>query len=422
MIVWFWAIVIGAIFRLRYRMRVIGLDKIRARGRKGILFLPNHPALVDPIIMETILARPFKVLALADADQIDKFFIRYLARHFKVRAIPDVGKVGLAAKGEIDAAVSQIIADLAGGTNVLLYPSGRVYRQRFEDLGGASAVPTILKALPDLRVVLVRTTGLWGSGFSWASGHAPDLVATLRKGLLGLLASGLFFAPRRKLRFELVEPDDLPRAASPSDLRRYLETFYNADAPPNTYVPYTFWAGLKPRVLPEPARLAVTGDLAAVSDEVRQAVTGYLREITGQESFKDSDSLGRDLGLDSLARADMLVQLEKEFGYVSADVEMLQTVGDVMLAAAGLAVPAAAAPLKPIASGWFVDGKQDPAIPPVGSVVEAFLDQVARHPNHVVLADQTAGTRTLRGIATAAAVLKKHIAPLAGDRVGILLP
>ncbi|MCY2925869.1 MAG: AMP-binding protein, partial [Planctomycetota bacterium] len=395
MIVWFWSVVIGALFRLRYRMRVIGLKKSRARGRTGILFLPNHPALVDPIIMETILARTFHVQALADADQMDKFFIRYLGRHFNVRLIPDATKIGVAAKAEIDAAVAGIIADLAAGANILLYPSGRVYRQRFEDLGGASAVPTILQALPDLRVVLIRTTGLWGSGFSWASGHAPDLAGLLRKGLLGLLTSGLFFAPRRKLRFEFVEPADLPRTATPSDLRRYLEAFYNADAPPNTFVPYSIWAGFKPRVLPEPAKAAITGDLAAVSDEVRRAVVAYLREITGQESFKDSDSRGRDLGLDR--------------------------VGDVMLAAAGLAVPAAAAPLKPVDPGWFRDGN-DPVIPPVPTVVEAFLDQVARDPNHVVLADQTAGTRTLRGIATAAAVLKKHIAPLAGDRVGILLP
>ncbi|MEI7836344.1 MAG: 2-acyl-glycerophospho-ethanolamine acyltransferase, partial [Planctomycetota bacterium] len=306
MIMQFWAVVIRFILRLRYRIRVIGLPAVRDRGRTGILFLPNHPALIDPIIMETLLARPFRAQALGDADQLDKFFIRYLARHFKVRAIPDVGKVGLAAKAEIDAAISQIVDDLAAGTNVLLYPSGRIYRQRMEDLGGASAVPTILQRLPDLRVVLVRTRGLWGSGFSWASGHAPDLGTLLRKGLLGLAASALFFAPRRKLTIEFVEPDDLPRAATPTALRRYLENFYNADAPPNTYVPYSFWEGLKPRVLPEPARLAVTGDLAAVTDDARRAVSDYLRELTGQESLNDRQTLGRDLGLDSLARADML--------------------------------------------------------------------------------------------------------------------
>jgi 1-acyl-sn-glycerol-3-phosphate acyltransferase len=36
---------------LRYRIEVTGLDEIRRRGCTGILFLPNHAALVDPVII-----------------------------------------------------------------------------------------------------------------------------------------------------------------------------------------------------------------------------------------------------------------------------------------------------------------------------------------------------------------------------------
>ena len=35
---------------LRYRVEVTGLDEIAPASGQGILFLPNHPALIDPVI------------------------------------------------------------------------------------------------------------------------------------------------------------------------------------------------------------------------------------------------------------------------------------------------------------------------------------------------------------------------------------
>ena len=55
-----WMVVTAAV-HLRYRIRVKGLDEVVARyGRKGILFLPNHPALIDPVILNTVLWGKFK--------------------------------------------------------------------------------------------------------------------------------------------------------------------------------------------------------------------------------------------------------------------------------------------------------------------------------------------------------------------------
>ncbi|MCD6526106.1 MAG: hypothetical protein J7K75_03830 [Desulfuromonas sp.] len=35
------------LLRLRYRIDVDGIDDIKNGGRQGILFLPNHPALIS---------------------------------------------------------------------------------------------------------------------------------------------------------------------------------------------------------------------------------------------------------------------------------------------------------------------------------------------------------------------------------------
>ena len=65
---------------LRYRFEVVGLEAIRAKGRHGILFLPNHPALGDPVLMLSLLYGDFAPRSLADEYQIDRPIIRTLAR------------------------------------------------------------------------------------------------------------------------------------------------------------------------------------------------------------------------------------------------------------------------------------------------------------------------------------------------------
>ena len=52
---------------LRYRLVIKGMDKLtpdRFKGSGGIVFLPNHPAEIDPIILEMILGRKFRALKL----------------------------------------------------------------------------------------------------------------------------------------------------------------------------------------------------------------------------------------------------------------------------------------------------------------------------------------------------------------------
>ena len=58
--------------------------------------------------------------------------------------------------------------------------------------------------------------------------------------------------PRRQVLIEFVEPADFPRGESRMAINRYLEAFYNARAPRNTYVPYGFWEKGGTRELPDP--------------------------------------------------------------------------------------------------------------------------------------------------------------------------
>jgi len=409
---------------LRYRVRTVGMEQIAAGGTKGILFLPNHPALIDPIILGTVLHKTFRARFLADEDQIDRFFIRRLAGRVNVIPIPDPAKVGAAARQAVEAGLEKCVEALRNGDNVALYPAGQILRGRLTNLRGNSAVEFILGRLPDVRVVLVRTTGLWGSLFSYAPGRVPNVAEVLRKAAVSLLAGGVVFMPRREVTIEFHQPDDLPRSAGREELNRCIEAFYNAGEPPATYVPYSLWERGGVRQMPEPDFRAARGDLSAVPASTRQIVAEYLREETGVGEIRDAAHLARDLGMDSLGRADLLTWLAGEFGFPPGDVEALETVGDVMLAACGESFSARLKELKPIAAKWFSRPRRTGLVrlPEGRTIPEVFLAQARRGPGAAIVADQASGLRTYRDVIAAVFVLRPRVAELAGERVGIMLP
>jgi len=416
-------IFIKLLLRLRYRIRVRGLEAIARGGGRGTLFLPNHPALIDPVIVMAYLHRPFAPRVLADKDQVDRLFVRWLVRRAGARLVPDLRTYGPAARQEVEAVVTECVRDLQAGQNLLLYPSGHLYRSRHEDLRGNSAVESILRRFPDARVVLVRTRGLWGSSFSLAGGQFPHIGQLLLRHLLRLLQNFIFFSPRRDVTMELWEPGDLPRQAGRNELNACLERFYNADAPPNTYVPYTIWerAGVQTRPDPEWGQLA--GSPAQVPETTRQLVLARLRELTGLDQVSDEQRLAQDLGLDSLAKAELVLWLSREFGFAESDVDALQTVGDVLLAARGQAVVTRAVELKPVPAAWFRPRSAGRATVPAGSTItEVFLRQARLDPGKIVIADQVRGAKSYRDLVTAILILRPFIAALPGERVGILMP
>jgi acyl-CoA synthetase (AMP-forming)/AMP-acid ligase II/acyl carrier protein len=422
MIIGFINIIARLALRKRYRIRTKGLDEIKSRGNTGIVFLPNHPALVDPVIMFTELLSDFHPRTLADKDQIDLPVLRRLAPKAGIQTLPSVGKYGKASEEVVQRVIRESIEGLKSGENLLLYPAGHLARSRFEDLGGASAAETILKEAPAARVVLVHTRGLWGSSFGWASGHPPVFAKQLWTGLKFLFANFLFFSPRRDVSIEFYEPYNLPRTGSRNELNRRLEEFYNKDAPPRLYVPFTIWERGGTRVLPEPEPLRIEGDVRNVASSTRELVINQLREMSGINDISDNAGIARDLGLDSLSRVELQLWIESEFGFQGIDPESLQSVSDVLLAASGAAVNASQTELKHIDPRWFRDSTLSIEIPEGETIMVAFLAQAALDPGRPILADQTSGVRTYRDVITAVLALKPKLSQIDGDHVGLMLP
>ncbi len=238
-----------AVMSLRYRVAEKGLNEIMADDKRPILFLPNHPALIDPFLVFSRIAG-LRPRALADEHRLSSPLGRWLVRAMRIITIPDAGKDGRRSVERIRLGLKNLGLALQGGDNILLYPSGKIYRSAREKLGANSAVTTLLREAPEARVVLVRCKGLWGSRFSYASGKNPSFFKVLFSLVPPLLLNMLIFMPRRRVAMEFTEVTDLPREDKMA-LNKRLEEYYNQAEMPAATVPLFFWQGSRPMQIPE---------------------------------------------------------------------------------------------------------------------------------------------------------------------------
>ncbi len=123
--------------------------------------------------------------------------------------------------------------------------------------------------------------------------------------------------------------------------------------------------------MPVATRCETDADLAAADDEVASQVLAYLKQSAKRPSVRLDDNLELDLGLDSLARVEMLAALEAMFDVKVPDeaAAELFTVAEVierMRALTGTGVPSGVPPRR---RGW--SGMLAEAPPEVVQMVEA---------------------------------------------------
>ncbi|MFC1770471.1 AMP-binding protein [Candidatus Margulisiibacteriota bacterium] len=412
------------ILKLRYKITIKGLDKIKER--KSILFLANHPALIDPVLLYSVLYKEYKPRALVDEFQIERYpFLKYLALWLGLRIVSNIDRYGVERRDDIKIILSKTIKGLKQGENLLLYPAGHLKREYLEHIKAASAVEEILKEIPDVHIVLIRQNGLWGSIFSWGSNSKnPNLITGLLSGLKHLLLNGIFFMPKRIIEYEFMEPQDFPKTLARLEINKYLETFYNQNAWKNRYVPYYFWKPDGPKQIPEPEYTERESNLDLVPKNTKQEVIQYLSEHSGIADITPETYLATDLGMDSIRIAELIIWLEQKFGFAAGNPDSLQKVSDVMLAASGKGVVTVAAELRSFSKKWFKTSASDqkPKIPSYQTIAEIFLKQAKKKYNKIIIADQNSGLKTYRDILTSILILIPIIKKLKGKHIGIVLP
>ncbi len=221
------------IFARRYKVDVDGLAAV-AQDRP-LLVLPNHPAMVDPMLVSLVFRKtPLRPLCDESFFHAGVVAPRVL-KTLDAVAVPDLRKHRTAKGASIARGLGDIIKNtLADGGNVIFYPSGHIQTEpEREDIGTRQLAYNICGDLPPgVRVLGVRTRGLWGSVWSRAGRNAsPAFVPTFVKSVL-LWFFWSPFVPRRRVTMHV---EDLTgrveewAQGTRLEFNARLNEWYNAD-------------------------------------------------------------------------------------------------------------------------------------------------------------------------------------------------
>lgn len=411
--------------RNRYRVRIEGAEQI-ARLRGPTLVLPNHPAYVDPIILLSNLRlhQPLRPLVFAGTYRMP--LLRPLMAISKAFEVPDLSAASRDAQTRTMEMIDSVVDRLAAGDCFLIYPSGRLQRGNREVIGAARAVHDIVSRSPQVNIVLVRTRGLWGSKFSCArSGTVPNLAEMSWQSLGWLLASLVFFLPRRPVTLvaQVIPRDQLPLETREA-FNAHLEKWYNADGGQEPlFVPYHHLFG------PRTGDYSQSGargqiDLSKVKpktiEHVNQLLQAHLKRDLSADELQADASL-ESLGMDSLDRMDFALRVEQQFGFRSGQV--VSTVGELWALADGQLVSGQLAAVS-VPAKWFQPRTGRPGgVQPLAETVGLALVRRARSDaGAVAVADRNSGMLTYRRLLVSAVLMAKELRKLPGEHIGILMP
>lgn len=419
---WLLYIIFRSVITLRYRLHIKGLREIQNTHKQGILFLPNHPAEIDPILLVVLLWPKYRPRPPA----IEQFYYQKGLRFFmdlvSALPLPNMNMVNQWKLRQIEKLKKKVIEGLKKGENFLIYPSGKLKLTAEEKIGGTFFIPELVSDYPEVNIVLIRTTGLWGSIFSKAlSKETPDFGNVLLKGCKILLKNGIFFAPRRDVTIELTfAPKDFPRSSSKKELNRYLENWYNANLEPLKLVSYSFWKEQLPEVYVkkiEPVKITLP---EAEQNEILE----YIAKSSHfpKEKILSHFHLSNDLGLDSLDISQLYIYLEERFALSRLPPGQIQTVYDLFDAASGLIKE----DLQEVSQKQFQWPKEKnrlaPDIPMGETIQEVFLHTCDRMKSSIACMDALVGAISYRKLKRAVIILALEIQKRPSSHVGILLP
>ncbi len=439
MLVFFWNFIAWVFLKclsLRYKITVRGLASLKALpSAKGILFLPNHPAHMDPLIIFLLLWPRYRMHPVVVEYIFRLPLLKPLMKLVGGISIPSfddsINQIKVKRANE---AIEKIANGLKRGGNYVLYSAGRLKSCGREVLGGSSGAHAIAQECPEASLVLIRTTGLWGSSFSRALlGRTPPLPETLFKGFWTLLKSGIFFAPRRRVEIDIaLAPKTVDRTGSRLAFNRALELWYNqykdekgkiTNTEPLSLVSYSFWR----KNLPTPfaPKLKEAGEEEVqISDETRAKIYAEIRRILNHPGIEISPemALSMNLGMDSLNIAELMIFVSKSYGIEEIHPEDVNTVQNILEIAEG--ARGSERPLKSFGVfHWPAEKHRPLPMSPEGrTLAEAFLRVCQKMKSFAACGDDFIGVLSYSKFKLSVIVLSFSFRKIPETHIALLLP
>lgn len=428
--------IMRTIYSLRYKVEIRKINpEVLDQLKGGTLFLPNHPAHIDPFILFFWLWPKYRMRPLVVEFAYRVAWLQPLMRLARAIPIPDFeDSVNQLKIKKAEKALNEVAAGLKQGDTIVLYPARKLKTDGKEVVGGSSGAHDLLQKLPETHAILIRTTGLWGSSFSKAlTGKSPDPNAVLFGHIKTIFKNLIFFTPRRKITIELeADPADLPRNGSRIEFNHYLENWYNQytddegniqESEPLKLVSYSCWRKELLQIQNGKKNKAIIRNVS-VSAETSKKVIAEIRKILNNPSLSITPemSLTHDLGMDSLNIAELISFLSMKFDVEEVHPEDLEKVLNVLQIAEGAQV-SKISEIRISKTRWPKE-KNRPKIqlPPGNTFSEAFFNTCKRMSSFAACADDQIGVLSYKKMKRAILVIAEYFRTLPDPQIAIMLP
>ncbi|MBF0197485.1 MAG: MFS transporter [Planctomycetes bacterium] len=422
-------VLMKAALALRYRIRYIGGRPLQAKGQ---LVIPNHPAEMDPVIISLMLWKTHKLRPVIDESFYHLPVVNSVMKLIGAFPMPDLSQgFGSSSMRRLEKTLQDISEALEQGDNVLFYPAGKLARSAKEELGAASGLHYLLNHTENIQLLPLRSRGLWGSSFStaYSQGRTPDLVPTAKNAFLACIKNAIFFMPRRDVSLEVLNlQDDFPYKAGVMELNQTLQNLYNDDGGDELkHVSYgrgdvMSQEQVVDEVNENPDEELLTQMSKESIEEVLVSLAAFLQ--IEKQKLTLGTSLIDDLGMDSIARSELILWLENEYGATEVEMNALVKVSDVIKytldgVSERVSQEDGAEGAKTL---WPSEDRPQVSLPEAGTLIEAFLKSCDSLNQQSMMADDLSGVLSAKKSKMAAIALSYAIRKIPGEHVAIMLP
>lgn len=420
---------------VRYKLTVTGLDILKSDRAK--LFLPNHQAIVDPILILSQIYKVSSAVPVVTEGYYNLPILKNILANWGAISVSDL-EAGSRDTSVLDEVTTKSLNCFKRGENVIIYPSGQLAGQGYEKIFNKQGAWHIALAMPqEAQIIGVRINGLWGSQWSKAwSGKSPYFGIMAFRSIAFALSNLLIFAPKREVTIEfcdITQEAEVAARIGKINFNNYLEQFYNVKGEEcATFVKHLFFQKRSNRSLPDHI-VGSANDMkelisAKTEDDIPpstlKAVSEIISNIIKIEESKItlSSNLMLDLGCDSLNLVEIIGELEQYFPKVEIpEITAIRTVSDLCLSTMGLL------------EGKIIHKKQYFDLPFKNShritvdkdidIVTQFINRVKESPNEWFVYDEMLGSTKRSEFLLKAIVVSEIIkTSTRSEYVGVMLP
>ena len=415
-------------------------------SQHNYLILPNHPWLIDPQIIFSVLGSKIPISPVMTETYYNIPVLKYIFKAIGAISVPDLSANWK--PEDIEKVYENIVKWLQEWKNIVLYPAGQIYSQWLEKIIGKKTTFEISSRLPkNTKIIQVRTRGVWGSIRSKAyTGKWPIFFKCIQNACMYLLLNGFFFLPRRQVTLHIQDvTNTLIKEGEifTQDMQVFnktLEDFYNIPwEEAAIYIPHFFYYNdVKNKKLPEHIEwwlnsIDPTNSLSIeeIPQNIQEAISKKIQQIKKIDtSIHHSQKLINDLFFDSLDSAELKNAISQMYPKASnPPITSLKTVLDCYTMALGKSQEEEMLKeckwsdisweesLYKILKKYIWKNSTDTV-----RLIDLITKNLKQAPSSTLLYDSIFWTQSKEDILLKSCVIREYIKNISGEYIAIMLP